>query len=481
MPLNNLAGLSIEGPPSSPPGTARSGVDDDGRPALGKQPSFDVTATDTFTAEDLKIGGVESVESLSGVSFFDLERIKVLGKGASGKVLLVRHKRGDEHYALKEMAAVADRDARLMAVNEIRIAKRHAKACDQLVATLDAFYVDGKIHILLEYMDGGSLVDVFASANRGLPGLPALPLGPIAIQMLSGLRYMHREMKQVCARLLQCRRPLCTQSCSVGLLATHKRPLLCRPRSAVHLFPLSQLSVSFCVCCVCVYFSLDCLLLVAAQVHRDLKPANVLLSGSGAVKLSDFGVAKQLSSSDGFAMTQVGSTAYMSPERMKGEEYTYTSDVWSVGVIMLEALLGEHPFPPSRHKNFVALFNAISRGDCPPPPEGTPAELSSFVALCLRLKQSERASVDDLLASPWLEPSGKIDVRQKVQQWLLMAATSAMKAEAGKQQAERDEIAAMKAQAKAMAAKAIARSAMPADEAPATSKAATNSSESARP
>ena len=478
MPLNNLAGLSIEGPPSSPPGTARSEVDDDGRPALGKQPSFDVSATDTFTAEDLKIrgeSGVESVESLSGVSFFDLERIKVLGKGASGKVLLVRHKRGDEHYALKEMAAVADRDARLMAVNEIRIANRHAKACDQLVATLDAFYVDGKIHILLEYMDGGSLVDVFASANRCLPGLPGLPLGPIAIQMLSGLRYMHREMKQVCARLLQCSRLLCTQSCSVGLLATLKTPL-CRPPVSA----LSALRVVPCVC-VCVYFSLDCLLLVAAQVHRDLKPANVLLSGSGAVKLSDFGVAKQLSSSDGFAMTQVGSTAYMSPERMKGEEYTYTSDVWSVGVIILEALLGEHPFPPTRHKNFVALFNAISRGDCPPPPEGTPAELSSFVALCLRLKQSERASVDDLLASPWLEPSGKADVRQKVQQWLLMAATSAMKAEAAKQQAERDEIAAMKAQAKAMAAKAIARSAMPVDEAPATSKAATNSSESAKP
>ena len=254
MPLNNLAGLSIEGPPSSPPGTARSGVDDDGRPALGKQPSFDVSATDTFTAEDLKIGGVESVESLSGVSFFDLERIKVLGKGASGKVLLVRHKRGDEHYAIKEMAAVADRDARLMAVNEIRIAKRHAKACDQLVATLDAFYVDGKIHILLEYMDGGSLVDVFASANRGLPGLPALPLGPIAIQMLSGLRYMHREMKQV-ALACSSADALSAQSCSV-VAATHKGHC-----SAVHALPstcfrsLFALRVVLRVLCVRVFLS----------------------------------------------------------------------------------------------------------------------------------------------------------------------------------------------------------------------------------
>ena len=184
MPLNNLAGLSIEGPPSSPPGTARSEVDDDGRPALGKQPSFDVSATDTFTAEDLKIrgeSGVESVESLSGVSFFDLERIKVLGKGASGKVLLVRHKRGDEHYALKEMAAVADRDARLMAVNEIRIANRHAKACDQLVAKA-TFHHNGLLHHwnlshlgLTVLPESFGTIQVSGNLNLGLNQLTSLP------------------------------------------------------------------------------------------------------------------------------------------------------------------------------------------------------------------------------------------------------------------------------------------------------------------
>ena len=279
MPLNKaIAGLSLEGPPSS-----RDEADDasDDRPTLGKQPSFDISGTNTFTADDLQIRGEDGVDGggakLSSISYASLDRVKVLGKGASGKVLLMRHSRSAEHYALKEMSAVADRDARQMAINEIRIAQKHAKACEHLVATIDAYYVDGKIGILMEYMDGGSLVEALASSRRQLPGLPALPLGPISMQMLAGLRYMHREMK---------------------------------------------------------------------QVHRDLKPANVMLSGSGVVKLSDFGVSKQLSSTDGFAMTQVGSTAYMSPERMKGEEYTYTSDVWSVGVILLEALLGEHVSPP---------------------------------------------------------------------------------------------------------------------------------------
>ena len=403
MPLNRaIAGLTIESPPSSRPGTARSEKPGDA-PPLGKQPSFDVTGTNTFAAGDLKIRGESGLggASLSDINYADLERLKVVGKGASGKVVLMRHRKGNGmQFALKEMAAIADSDSRQMAVNEIRIAHKHAKACGHLVATLDAYFIDGKIGILMEYMDGGSLVEALAAAQRKLPGLPPLPLGPVAIQMLTGLRYMHREMK---------------------------------------------------------------------QVHRDLKPANVLLSGDGSVKLSDFGVAKQLTSSDGFAMTQVGSTAYMSPERMKGEEYTYTSDVWAAGVILLEALLGEHPFPTTRHKNFVALFTAISNGDCPPPPADTPPDLAAQVASCLRLKESDRPSVDDLLGSPWLAPLGKGSVRQKVQQWLMASATCEMKAksDANKQKAEKDEIDAVRAQAKAMAAKAIARSAMPASDEPA--------------
>ena len=406
MPLKGFAGLSLEGPPDSRPGTARSergGDDGDARPgSLSKQASFDVSGTNTFTADDLRIRGESGVESasdgaqLSAVNFADLEKVKAIGKGASGRVLLMKHSRGGDFYALKEMSAVADQDARRMAINEIKIAHRHAKACDNLVATLDAYYNEGKIGILMEFCDGGSLVEVLASSRGGLPGLPPLPLGPIVVQMLHGLRYMHREMK---------------------------------------------------------------------QVHRDLKPANVLVSGSGVVKLSDFGVAKQLSSSDGFAMTQVGSTAYMSPERMKGEEYTYTSDVWSVGVILLEALLGEHPFPPSKHKSFVALFTAISSGDYPPPPAGTEPEVAECVASCLRLDQQHRPEVDALIAGKWLGAFGnQAKVRQKVQTWLLTAATAAMKAEAAQAaqaQAAKDEAAQMKAQAKAMAAKAIARSEMP--------------------
>ena len=82
-------------------------------------------------------------------------------------------------------------------------------------------------------------------------------------------------------------------------------------------------------------------------MHRDLKPANILLTSEGEVKLSDFGVSKQLNGTHAMAMTQVGTTSYMAPERLQGDEYSYASDVWSVGVIVLEALRGAHPFQAS--------------------------------------------------------------------------------------------------------------------------------------
>ena len=82
-------------------------------------------------------------------------------------------------------------------------------------------------------------------------------------------------------------------------------------------------------------------------VHRDVKPSNVLV-GEGpdvTVKLLDFGLA-QFDEAD--TLTAVGDVpgtlAYISPERLHGEEATPASDVWAVGVLLWEALAGRHPF-----------------------------------------------------------------------------------------------------------------------------------------
>ncbi|KAI9299949.1 kinase-like domain-containing protein [Cunninghamella echinulata] len=79
-------------------------------------------------------------------------------------------------------------------------------------------------------------------------------------------------------------------------------------------------------------------------VHRDLKPSNVLINSKGQVKLCDFGVSGQLI--DSLADTFVGTSSYMSPERILGSPYSVKSDVWSCGIMILELATGKFPFPP---------------------------------------------------------------------------------------------------------------------------------------
>jgi hypothetical protein len=82
-------------------------------------------------------------------------------------------------------------------------------------------------------------------------------------------------------------------------------------------------------------------------VHRDVKPSNVLVEDTDelSVKLLDFGLA-QFDEAD--TLTNVGDVpgtlAYISPERLRGEDATPASDVWAVGVMVWEALAGKHPF-----------------------------------------------------------------------------------------------------------------------------------------
>jgi hypothetical protein len=82
-------------------------------------------------------------------------------------------------------------------------------------------------------------------------------------------------------------------------------------------------------------------------VHRDVKPANVLLEDTQgvSVKILDFGLALMHEQETLTAAGDIpGTLAYMSPERLRGETAGAAADVWAVGVLMWEALAGEHPF-----------------------------------------------------------------------------------------------------------------------------------------
>jgi WD40 repeat protein/serine/threonine protein kinase len=83
-------------------------------------------------------------------------------------------------------------------------------------------------------------------------------------------------------------------------------------------------------------------------IHRDLKPGNILLDEDGNAYLSDFGIAKDISRPDSGLTGMdaiVGSLDYISPEQARSEPITPRTDIYSLGVVLYEVLIGEHPFP----------------------------------------------------------------------------------------------------------------------------------------
>jgi eukaryotic-like serine/threonine-protein kinase len=81
-------------------------------------------------------------------------------------------------------------------------------------------------------------------------------------------------------------------------------------------------------------------------VHRDVKPGNVLMTPQGQVKVTDFGIARAVSSQDNLTQTGtvMGTATYFSPEQAKGESVDPRSDVYSLGIVLYEMLAGRPPF-----------------------------------------------------------------------------------------------------------------------------------------
>jgi eukaryotic-like serine/threonine-protein kinase len=151
--------------------------------------------------------------------------------------------------------------------------------------------------------------------------------------------------------------------------------------------PLSIPEGVNCICRV-----LDALAYAHAEgvIHRDVKPGNIMITAAGAVKLTDFGIARSFNETITRSGIAVGSLHYMSPEQIKTGMVDGRSDIYSVGVTLYEALMGKRPIQgDSEHAIISGHLEQI-----PVPPAdftpGFPAPLSRIIMKSLAKSPAER-------------------------------------------------------------------------------------------
>ncbi|RSH85211.1 hypothetical protein EHS25_005018, partial [Saitozyma podzolica] len=279
------------------------------------------------------------------INMDELDVVGELGKGNYGSVQQVYHRPTGVMMAMKEIRLELDESKLNGIIMELDIL--HRAVAPEIVEFFGAFTIESCVYYCMEFMDAGSL-DTLTGG-----GVPAKNVTEDTES--AELRVPEPVLRRITAGIVR------------GLK-----------------FLKDELQI----------------------MHRDVKPTNLLINKKGEVKLCDFGVSGQLEKS--LAKTNIGCQSYMAPERIKGESvgqnstYTVSSDVWSVGLSIIELAKGCYPYPPETFANVFAQLQAIVGGPAPTLPKGYSAEAHDFVARCLLKDPNARPTYAQLLEHPFL-------------------------------------------------------------------------------
>ncbi|KAJ6625475.1 kinase-like domain-containing protein [Mycena sp. CBHHK59/15] len=315
----------------------------------------------------------DGVDFSNGASFqinmTQLQLDEELGKGNYGTVKKVLHRPTNVYMAMKEIQLELSPAKLSGIIMELDIL--HRAVAPEIIEFYGAFTIESCVYYCMEYMDAGSLDKVLGiktTAQGGGwegelgEGAPEDVLGRIAASMVRGLKFLKDNLQ---------------------------------------------------------------------IMHRDVKPTNVLVNRKGQIKLCDFGVSGQLDNS--IAKTNIGCQTYFAPERIQGtttsadvqeafNTYTVSSDIWSLGLSIIEIAMGRYPYPPETYSNVFAQLQAIVHGEPPQLPEikakteGDPLECyfseeaRDWVRCCLIKDPAQRATYAELLEHPFLVADSQREV-----------------------------------------------------------------------
>jgi len=308
----------------------------------------------TVTGEGINFAGGKEFR----ISLDEVDTLDELGKGNYGTVYKVRHARPkfrrqgqglagnkalvryDDEPASPASPATpasgggAGTSSMVMAMKEMRLELDDAKfasiimeldilhrccASPYIVDFYGAFFQEGAVYICMEWMDGGSMDKLYGhgrdpadDAGEGGGGVPEGVLRKMTHATVLGLKSLKEEHN---------------------------------------------------------------------IIHRDVKPTNILANTRGQIKICDFGVSGNLVAS--IAKTNIGCHSYMAPERISSGgvaaaglqaagTYGVQSDVWSLGLTIIECGLGRYPYPPETYENIFSQLSVSSLFPPLPPTLRTP-------------------------------------------------------------------------------------------------------------
>uniref|UniRef100_A0A8B9RCE1 non-specific serine/threonine protein kinase n=1 Tax=Astyanax mexicanus TaxID=7994 RepID=A0A8B9RCE1_ASTMX len=150
-------------------------------------------------------------------------------------------------------------------------------------------------------------------------------------------------------------------------------------------------------------------------IHRDLKPQNILLSYTGRkkssingirIKIADFGFARYLQSNM-MAATLCGSPMYMAPEVIMSQNYDAKADLWSIGTVIYQCLVGKPPFQANSPQD-LRMFYEKNKTLVPNIPRETSPQLTDLLLGLLQRNQKDRMDFDTFFSHPFLEQPSAI-------------------------------------------------------------------------